>query len=115
MSNAILSSIRSSCILPKLRLCAGAATLLISANLTVAVQAAQAAPALRPIAGQEAAPRQLMRAYFKDIKIARAIAHSKFETLESKYELGYVVVSVNPAEARELRALGFRLLQRPYA
>ena len=61
------------------------------------------------IAGQEMASRSIVRAYFRDIQQARAIAHSRFETLESKYELGYVVVNANVEEQRELRALGFSL------
>lgn len=61
------------------------------------------------IAGRPAEDRVVMRAYFSDLARAQAIAHSRFETLESKYELGYVVVNISPAEARELRAQGFRL------
>ncbi len=61
------------------------------------------------IKGQESAPRSVVRAYFRDIAQARAIAHSRFETLESKYERGYVIVNASPSEMRELRALGFRL------
>ncbi|WP_310389490.1 M14 family zinc carboxypeptidase [Roseateles sp.] len=61
------------------------------------------------IKGQESAPRTVLRAYFRDIAQARAIAHSRFETLESKYERGYLIVNANPSEMRELRALGFRL------
>ncbi|MCV2350750.1 M14 family zinc carboxypeptidase [Paucibacter sp. Y2R2-4] len=61
------------------------------------------------IKGQESAPRSVIRAYFRDINQARAIAHSRFETLESKYERGYVIVNASPSEMRELRALGFRL------
>lgn len=53
--------------------------------------------------------RTVMRAYFPDLKAARAIAHSKYETLESKYELGYMIVNANAEEAKELRAKGFRL------
>lgn len=65
------------------------------------------------ISGQESATRTVMRAYFRDIAQAQAIAHSRFETLESKYERGFVIVNVNPAELRELRALGFRLEADP--
>ncbi len=65
------------------------------------------------VAGREAAPRTLYRAYFSDIKQARAIAHGEFETLESKYELGYVVVQANASEAASLRARGFRLEADP--
>lgn len=53
--------------------------------------------------------RQVFRAYFKDIKKARAVAHAAFETLESKYELGYVVVNANSSEAALLQTRGFRL------
>ena len=68
------------------------------------------AVALTPaIAGQDVGSRSVVRAYFRDIALARSIAHSRFETLESKYELGYVVVNANAEEQRELRALGFSL------
>ena len=63
--------------------------------------------------GREAAVRQVYRAYFQDINQARAIAHSQFETLESKYELGYMVVQANPSEVLALRARGFRLTPDP--
>ncbi|WP_338845703.1 M14 family zinc carboxypeptidase [Massilia sp. W12] len=63
--------------------------------------------------GQDGAARSLVRAYFHDIQAARAIAHGKYETLESKYELGYMVVLVNPQEAQELRAAGFQLKPDP--
>ncbi|WIW00012.1 M14 family zinc carboxypeptidase [Kinneretia aquatilis] len=53
--------------------------------------------------------RTVYRAYFKDLRLAQGIAHSRFDTLESKYELGYLVVLADANEARELRALGFRL------
>ncbi|MDT8997909.1 M14 family zinc carboxypeptidase [Paucibacter sp. APW11] len=78
----------------------------------VPVASAQTAPPAvgnATIAGRESAPRQTMRAHFDDIRKARAIAHSRFETLASPYELGYLIVQVNDAEARELRAMGFRL------
>lgn len=65
------------------------------------------------VAGREAAPRAVYRAWFADIKQARAIAHAEFETLESKYELGYVVVQANATEAAALRARGFRLEADP--
>jgi len=73
--------------------------------LSASVAQAQTAP----IAGHEATSREVVRAYFTDIKLARAIAHSKFETLESKYELGYVIVNATPDDLRDLRAMGFRL------
>ena len=57
--------------------------------------------------------REIMRAYFRDIKAARAIAHSDFETLESKYELGYLIVNANADDVRTLRARGFRLERDP--
>lgn len=66
------------------------------------------------IQGREPDPRQTMRAYFSDVRKARAIAHSRYETLASPYELGYVIVQVNAEEARELRALGFRLEPDPH-
>ncbi|MGM9514283.1 M14 family zinc carboxypeptidase [Roseateles sp. DB2] len=66
------------------------------------------------IQGRESAERQTMRAYFSDVRKARAIAHSRYETLASPYELGYVIVQLNPEEARELRALGFRLVPDPH-
>jgi carboxypeptidase T len=61
------------------------------------------------VQGRESGARSVMRAYFRDLQQARAIAHSRFETLESKYELGYLIVNANADEMRELRALGFRL------
>lgn len=89
---------------------------LLAVSLTAMLSGASLA-APNPIAPQEAisvkgspeATRIVMRAYFKDIKRAQSIAHSRFETLESKYELGYVVVNASASEQRELRALGFRL------
>lgn len=53
--------------------------------------------------------REVMRAYFPNIQAARSIAHSDFETLESKYELGYVIVNASASDVKELRARGFRL------
>lgn len=53
--------------------------------------------------------REVMRAYFPNIKAARSIAHSDFETLESKYELGYVIVNASANDVKELRSRGFRL------
>lgn len=79
--------------------------LLAAALLALSWPLAQA----HEIAGRPAEDRVVMRAYFSDLARAQAIAHSRFETLESKYELGYVVVNISPAEARELRAQGFRL------
>ncbi|WP_349743613.1 M14 family zinc carboxypeptidase [Roseateles cavernae] len=79
--------------------------LLAAALLALSWPLAQA----HEIAGQQTENRVVMRAYFSDLARAQAIAHSRFETLESKYELGYVVVNISPAEARELRAQGFRL------
>ncbi|WP_338845701.1 M14 family zinc carboxypeptidase [Massilia sp. W12] len=78
-------------------------------GITLLGGAAAPAWAHQEAAVKESEKREVMRAYFRDIKAARAIAHSKYETLESKYELGYMVVMVNPAEAKELRAAGFRL------
>ncbi len=72
------------------------------------------APAQTLIPGREPAQRQTMRAYFDDVRKARAIAHGSYETLASPYELGYLIVQVNAAEARELRALGFRLESDPH-
>lgn len=66
------------------------------------------------IQGRESAQRQTMRAYFSDVRKARAIAHSRYETLASPYELGYLIVQVNAEEARELRAQGFRLEPDPH-
>ncbi|MDL5033340.1 M14 family zinc carboxypeptidase [Pelomonas sp. APW6] len=66
------------------------------------------------VPGRMPAERQTMRAYFDDVRKARAIAHGRFETLASPYELGYVIVQVNADEARELRALGFRLEADPH-
>ncbi len=75
-----------------------------------AAQAAQPKATVAPLAVMGHEPvRQLFRAYFTNIKLAQGIAHSKFETLESNYELGYVVVQASADEARELRSLGFRL------
>ncbi|PND39308.1 peptidase M14 [Paucibacter aquatile] len=73
------------------------------------IQRAGAAALTPAIAGQDVGSRSVVRAYFRDIALARSIAHSRFETLESKYELGYVVVNANAEEQRELRALGFSL------
>ncbi len=72
------------------------------------------APEPTLVQGRESEPRQTMRAYFSDVRKARAIAHSRYETLASPYELGYVIVQVNAEEARELRALGFRLEPDPH-
>ena len=72
------------------------------------------APPQAVVPALEPAQRQTMRAYFTDVRKARAIAHSRYETLASPYELGYVVVQVNAEEARELRALGFRLEADPH-
>lgn len=91
--------------LPAAALLGGA--LLLAQPLAQAHQAAPAAPAPGKVA--KADERQVLRAYFRDLRQAQAIAHSRFETLESKYELGYVVVQANETEARDLRALGFRL------
>ncbi len=77
-----------------------------------AVLADPATPSFVP--GRMPAERQTMRAYFDDVRKARAIAHGRFETLASPYELGYVIVQVNADEARELRALGFRLEADPH-
>ena len=88
-----------------------ACTFAVAAIVTLG--AAPAVAQSRAIAGQQAAPREVVRAYFRDVATARAIAHSRFETLESKYELGYVVVNANAAELRELRALGFRIEADP--
>ncbi len=66
------------------------------------------AQAQTAVAGKEE-KRQIMRAYFPHLKAAQAIAHSNFETLESKYELGYVIVNASSSDVKELRARGFRL------
>ncbi len=84
-----------------------------SMQAALAHDPAKSATASAKVAGHEAAPRTVYRAYFGDIKQARAIAHSQFETLESKYELGYVVVQANASEATALRARGFRLEADP--
>jgi len=92
----------------------GAAWAALALPVLMALMAAPAHshdPKAQPLAAQasEAAARPVYRAYFRDLQQARAIAHSRFDTLESKYELGYVVVQADAGEARELRALGFRL------
>ncbi|MFG6449131.1 M14 family metallopeptidase [Roseateles sp. BYS180W] len=89
----------------------------LAALLSLAAPALALAQASLPqptIHGREAAPRQTMRAYFDDVRKARAIAHSRFETLASEYELGYVIVQLNEQEASELRAMGFRLVPDPH-
>jgi len=68
------------------------------ALLALALQAlAGASPTAlaHTVTGQESGARTVMRAYFKHIEQARAIAHGRFETLESRYELGYVLVQAN--------------------
>lgn len=87
----------------------------LAAMALCATETVSADPAAQPlITGRMPAERQTMRAYFDDVRKARAIAHSRFETLASPYERGYVIVQVNADEARELRALGFRLEADPH-
>lgn len=92
-----------------------AALALCGAGAAVADPATQTSQSSQTfVPGRMPAERQTMRAYFDDVRKARAIAHSRFETLASPYELGYVIVQVNAEEARELRALGFRLEADPH-
>ncbi|MFC4158588.1 M14 family zinc carboxypeptidase [Chitinimonas lacunae] len=59
------------------------------------------------------AGREVVRAYFKDLKHAQRIVHSRFETLESKYETGYLIVNANATERAELESLGYRIEADP--
>lgn len=66
-----------------------------------------------PQSEDPSAGREVVRAYFKDLKHGQRIAHSRFETLESKYETGYLVVNASPAERAELEKLGYRIEADP--
>ncbi len=53
--------------------------------------------------------RTFVRAYFKDLNHAHKIVHDRYETMESKYEKGYVIVNATEAEIKELEAKGYRV------